>query len=40
MGQVRKETKSHAKFYVKNSVDRDHFNYFGDSDTPERILGR
>jgi hypothetical protein len=40
MGHVRKETKSHAKFCVKDSVDRDYFNYFGGPDTAERILGR
>jgi hypothetical protein len=40
MGLVRKETKSHAKFYAKSSVNRDYFNCFGDPDTAERILGR
>jgi hypothetical protein len=40
MGHVMKETKSQTKFYVKNLVDIDHFNYFGDPDTAERILGK
>jgi len=40
MGYGMKETKSHTKFWVKNPVDRDYFNYFGDPYTAERILGK
>jgi hypothetical protein len=32
--------KSHTKYCVKNPVDRDYFNYFGDPDTADRFLGK
>jgi hypothetical protein len=37
MGYMMKETKSCTKFCVKNPVDRDYFNYFGDPDTAENL---
>lgn len=35
-----KETHNHTKFCVKKPVDGNFFNYSGDPDTAERMLGK